>query len=591
MKNMVVDTTVLAHVIYPDRLCLDEKLYFKSDEHSWYSYQDKTLYLRANSSVDFGTYFNSFSIGKWRYYTNVENLSLRLKIKGHIILYLHHLSSRHVDKVVLLKEINVTTFSNLEIEVPRDIGDGILYFTIKAIGDAEVKEISWRSDTFPTNRVKLGISITTFKREKAVKASTKRIRSFISDAGIDAHLFVVDNGKSAKDIKSDNFVTYIENENLGGSGGFARGLYEMKKRDGFTHALFMDDDASCENESIYRVFTFLSYAKDPKLAIAGSMLFGDDPHIQWESGADFDEYCRPKKSLFNLHDIHAVCNNEDNQRFDYGGWWFFAFPIRDSQYPFPFFVRGDDVNFGLQKQFTQITLNGVATWGDDFFYKESPLTQYLDMRSHLLHHLQVPHLNSSKITLLRLFWRLYLKYLLLYRYASAEGLLEGVKDTLKGPKFWEENIDMKEIFPKLSPLVQQEKLQKENFLENLDKFATLQDEPLSQKHLLMKIFKGITLNGHLVPKTLFKRRGLMVDKRDHRFGVYFLRKEIFLVNMATQEGVVLKHNKKRFYKLLKEGIVVSIEIIKKRDHLINAYQSAYSYLTSQAYWEKQFFKA
>ncbi len=591
MKNTVVKMSSLANVIYPDSLCLDEMLYFRAFGNSWYSYDDRVLYLKADSRINFDTYFNSFSVGKWRYYTDIGSLFLQLKIKGHVLLYIYHMSSAHIQKTVSIHEIKQEESEEVLIQIPGAIKDGIVHFAIKAIEDSEVESISWKTDKTSSNRVKLGISITTFKREEAVVKSSQRIREFLEDADIDAHLLVVDNGKSVKNIQSDDRVTYIENENLGGSGGFARGLYHLKNEGGFTHALFMDDDASCENESVYRTYCFLSYAKDPKLAIAGSMLFGHDPHIQWESGANFNEHCRPQKSYFNMHDLHHICDNEDNQRFDYGGWWFFAFPIEDSKYPFPFFVRGDDVNFGLQKRFSQTTLNGIATWGDDFSYKESPMTLYLDTRAHMMNHFQVKYLSCSYMTLIKIFWKPFLKYLLIYRYASSHAVLDGVKDALKGPKFWEENIGMKEIFPKLAPLVAEERLQKEHFLENSEKFVPLQEEPLSQRHLLMKSLKALTLNGHLVPPMFFKRNGVSVDKRDHRFGVYFLRREVFVVNPAEQEGVVLRHDKKRFFTLLKEGVMLSIALLKKRKALENSYRDAYDYLTSQAYWEKQFFNA
>ena len=36
--------------------------------------------------------------------------------------------------------------------------------------------------------------------------------------------------------------------------------------------------------------------------------------------------------------------NERELTADYGGWWFFAFPLEaTAAYPYPYFVRGDDV--------------------------------------------------------------------------------------------------------------------------------------------------------------------------------------------------------------------------------------------------------
>ena len=61
-------------------------------------------------------------------------------------------------------------------------------------------------------------------------------------------------------------------------------------------------------------------------------------------GARFDGLCRPNKCGLDLRYIHDLLVNEEEEHIDYGGWWFFAFPIKDiKNYAFPYFVRGDDI--------------------------------------------------------------------------------------------------------------------------------------------------------------------------------------------------------------------------------------------------------
>jgi len=54
-------------------------------------------------------------------------------------------------------------------------------------------------------------------------------------------------------------VQLIPNKNVGGSGGFARGLVEALQE--YLPILFMDDDIELDSESIYRLFSLYEYAK------------------------------------------------------------------------------------------------------------------------------------------------------------------------------------------------------------------------------------------------------------------------------------------------------------------------------------------
>ena len=66
---------------------------------------------------------------------------------------------------------------------------------------------------------------------------------------------------------------------MGGSGGFTRGLMYLEDEKSYTHCLFMDDDASCEIESIRRAYALLQYATTEKFAVAGAQLREAAPSI------------------------------------------------------------------------------------------------------------------------------------------------------------------------------------------------------------------------------------------------------------------------------------------------------------------------
>ncbi len=69
----------------------------------------------------------------------------------------------------------------------------------------------------------------------------------------------------------DDKLRVIEQGNLGGSGGYARGQLESVRKGTATYAMMMDDDVVCEPEGIIRAVTFGDLAKRP--TIVGGHMF------------------------------------------------------------------------------------------------------------------------------------------------------------------------------------------------------------------------------------------------------------------------------------------------------------------------------
>src|SRR5690606_1883251 len=118
-------------------------------------------------------------------------------------------------------------------------------------------------------------------------------------------------------------------------------------------------------------------------------------------------------------------------------WWYFAWPLAlTDDYPFPAFVRGDDVLFSLlHARPHAVTANGVAVWHQDFDYKNGPSAFYYEARNIAL-------VNSVAIEgyearhLRKRFLALVLRALLAMKYDSAEATIRGVRDFLRGPGWW-----------------------------------------------------------------------------------------------------------------------------------------------------------
>jgi GT2 family glycosyltransferase len=244
----------------------------------------------------------------------------------------------------------------------------------------------------PGSKVKIAITITTFGRPKEIASTLIKIRDGLLNNPYYKNLFVVqviNNDTRAKISPIHQQITVHKNPNLGGSGGFARGLYEASKDPGITHCLFMDDDASCDIESIIKTYKILSSSDNPNLAIAGCMTYEHKPSILSEAGAKmllFDVSYKANKQNLDLTKQDDVSAFHKMERIDYGGWWFYAFPIMHTPYyPFPFFVRGDDILFGLMNPH-EITIDiDIRSAQLCFSRKFTPWVTYLVFRASFVH--------------------------------------------------------------------------------------------------------------------------------------------------------------------------------------------------------------
>lgn len=93
------------------------------------------------------------------------------------------------------------------------------------------------------NEVKIALNICTFQREEFIHRNLSLLQAsdFFNPDNPQyygrLHIFVVDNGSSLQ-LPESPYVHCIYNRNTGGSGGFQRGIEEIRKRnEGFTHVI------------------------------------------------------------------------------------------------------------------------------------------------------------------------------------------------------------------------------------------------------------------------------------------------------------------------------------------------------------------
>lgn len=572
-------------------MCCEEPLYYHFyGEHAYHSFSDSNVYLAKNTSIDLLTYFNSFSALKWKKYTNVDDLTIYIDFTGNAIVDVVHLTEKG-SAVLAAWTLQAKVRTTLALPLGEYPADGIIGLRIYAEGPCVLYGGGYLTSSPETQSVRLGIGITTYRREESVKAAVASLGKAIDEhplyrSAID--ITVVDNGQSltASDVSA---ATLIPNNNLGGAGGFMRNLIHYQDAGIYSHCLFMDDDAKCEPSAIFRSLSFIRHVNDKESAISGAMLSDTVQFEQWESGAYFTEgVCRRWHGDYDLRlqDVLLQNEKEDCPNELYAGWWFFLFPIsKVLNYSFPFFVRGDDIAFSYTNPFKHIFLNGVASWQGSFRLKESPLIWYLNMRSHIIHYFMLNHLKEGRLPIIKMLWTFFYRFNCGYQYDTANSIVNAFSDVLIGPKYWIDNIDTSKI---------RSRIKKKYTIEAMNLLrADYKQVQVAEKNNktppFPKTFRILTLNGHLIPRCFLKKRLEKLRKDQLPFlNRVFLRKEILIYDNESEMGFTLKRNSRYFFKNIFYFLFVAAVFAFRYSSLQKKYKSFFKKFQTNDFWKNVF---
>ena len=543
------------------------------------------LPLSAGAQLDGCTFFNGFSHGKWRRTTAVDDVSLEIAGTGTVKLDVLAYTSTAAAVRVLVRDVELGPET---LRVPIGSLDAlpgeVLALTVTALTAATIRAAAWTTRTPALRDMGLAAVMVTYRREAAARDAIDKFASLtIPQADSPLHLYVIDNGQTL-DLDVAPGVTILRNRNLGGAGGFARGLIEVKAGKRFTHALFMDDDASCEPESVWRCQAFLRYAHDPRTSMAGAMLSTERPTELHEKGAHFERHAAKGRIWTaigqgeRLSDAVSVVRSDGEDQANYGGWWFFAFPLDAvTQFPFPFFVRGDDTDFSLSNELPIVTLNGVASWCEDFRYKVSNSTEYLAYRSWLV--LVLMH-GTSRSAVRSLFemTRHVLTFAFRFDYACMHAIIDAFEDVEKGPAFFAEH-------PAPIRSLQRVAARRSKSPITAREFAELR--PLPTDPVAFTLPLGLlTLGGHLLP------RRFMADGIPHaRFAweaghLSLVRSQALAVGVGSHLAVY-RRNRRDMLKGLARLLPAVLRISVKIPKLARAFRAQAPRFKTEAFWRQQ----
>lgn len=428
-------------------VCTEDQMYLRSNHPCSVGYAGlNEVCIKKWDVISFDTYFNSFSLAKWRKYTCLDSLWIKLRLKGKFQISLIGYSYRNAAIVSTTLSVQTICVDGLDQMIPFPASDCMVCaFSLQALEDGCVfySGAYCCDETAAVQNVHLALNICTYHREQYVKNTLSHLcRDALDkpDSPLYEHIqvFITDNGQSLQLGELERECIHLNGQSgYGSAGGFARGqlaILESRERYNLTHMIFMDDDILLDPVVLVRTFWFLSCLKETYSGaiLGGELLKRNFPMMQVEAGAQWlDGKVFSTKPNLDLRKFDHVLFNELEEPVNYQGWWYCCVPLGENRgLPLPVYFHRDDVEFGLR--YTQfIYLNGIAVWHDEFENKPYSQNEYYDMRNKLIVnaiHCEHYSKSSAKKDVIKAT----LKKILTYRYKEAFLILNGVEDYCAG---------------------------------------------------------------------------------------------------------------------------------------------------------------
>lgn len=569
-----------------------------------YDPEKKCHILTKYRTADFMTYFNMLQINRWKEYTNVKNFKLKLEAKGKFSVELYEIYKNSVNACFNLKfnkVYNCSAKSTIVIDIPES-NKKLIGFKITALEDTEIYSGCYCGDVEEENvrDVKISLATTTFKKQDYIKRNIAMLKTKVLCEGSDlkGKLFVhvIDNERALdpEEFNCEDLKVY-PNPNVGGSGGFTRGMIEalrLEKKP--THVLLMDDDVMIQEESLFRTYYLLRVLKPKyqKCFLSGAMFDYDLREVQYEDVGyvhAMDASYGPLKSEMDMTKLDDVIANEEydlnSQKDSYAGWWYCCIPVEHIEkngLPLPVFVRGDDVEFSLRNNPGFIAMNGICIWHVGFAGKfNAAMELYQVHRNSMV--IQAASGICEDIDFIKRIREQFWKEITRFAYSNAELLLDSVEDYLKGPKY------IKNLNGEKSLKEHCAKNEKTVPLSSMPYPIATQGDPYEYErlNLLEKLIYVVTINGHLLPKFMLRNYPAVIAF-DWFFvpGKNFLKKRLIAANERDKMGVLREIDRKKCFELIKRYRFVMEKYKRTHTRVERAYRKSFKEMTTEKFWEE-----
>ncbi|HET9118784.1 MAG TPA: glycosyltransferase, partial [Pseudonocardiaceae bacterium] len=416
--------------------------------------------LPPGRQLSFATYFNAFPASYWKRWTRVEEVVLRVTARGtgRVDLYrskangdLVHLEGRQLD----------TGDGDVELEFRESLAPfedgGWVWFDVATGRDPlTIADGAWIIDE-PLPVRALAVAITTFNRPADCVTALAALAEDPAVLDVVSKVFVVDQGNvkvqdhqnfSQVAARLDDRLVVINQENLGGSGGFTRGMLEALRTADIEHVLLMDDDVRLEPESVLRAHAFASATSAPVI-VGAQMLNLQLPSQLHAMGEIVDlqtSFWRPAPGSVSAHDFAKLTLRQQPMlhariHSTYNAWWMCLFPrevLERTGLPLPLFIKWDDAEHGLRAGkcgFPTVTLPGCAIWHMPWTDKDDTTdwTAYFHLRNRLIT-MAVHSPYNIRPAILHEGFRTTFRHLMAMEYSTVVLRHKAIEDFLAGPE-------------------------------------------------------------------------------------------------------------------------------------------------------------
>ena len=411
------------------------------------------LVVEPHSRVSTNTYFGRLPASYWQRWTTAAEVRLEVVLSGSGLLSIVASDRHGRPRVVAAIPVHDATERQVALtaSINRFVDGGALWleFTTQH-GILTARPAHWSVSAPPRVRPTALIMCTFNRADDCLH--TLEVLAGDEDAlqMVDA-VYVIDQGTETVDSRQgfqrifNAFgarLHYRQQPNLGGSGGFTRGLYEVAEVQHADHAnvLFMDDDILLEPDVVLRMTSFANRAVEPVIVGAQmlQLLHPNRLHVSAETA----RFTTVEPGLPVTGGLDRVDLTEKRQEVrvdaDYNAWWCCLIPseiVADAGYPLPFFFQWDDVEYGYRARargHATVTLPGAGVWHADFDWKdEDEWPRYFTLRNALI--IDALHGDFRPAASARAVRKWLLQCLVSMRYAQAATLIKAVEDFLRGP--------------------------------------------------------------------------------------------------------------------------------------------------------------
>ncbi len=579
-----------------------------------------SMRVRSGEQISFGTYFNAFPASYWRRWTSVRDIRLVVNTRGTGTVTVYKSNARGAVQRVDGRHVDGTTDSVFELNL-KPFGDGGWYWFDLAASSEELvlENAQWETnDGGVDSPGQVTLEITTMNKPDFCLNNARILAENPDVLRNVKEILIVDQG-TQKVEDEEGFaevraalggkLRIINQANLGGSGGFARGMYEAVEN-GSDYALLLDDDIVVEPESIARLLSFADHCRTPTI-VGGHMFdlynrsilhtFGEvvDPYRFVPAAPHADMEVRHDFSVSNLRQTAWLHRRVD---VDYNGWWMCLIPtkvIREIGLSLPLFIKWDDAEYGLRAReagFATVSLPGAAVWHVSWIDKDDLVgwQAYFHERNRLIATLiHSPYPKGGRV--LRESVQADVKHLVSMQYFTEHGRIEALKDILKGPDGLHQVLATK--LPEINAL--KAEYPDAQLKDDVNDFPApkLGRGPMGGAVVGMPRKKDLIPGGiKTVARQLIKAPGPESAERPqaylaHRDNRWFRVAHYDSVVVSNAEGTGAswyQRDPKKLKSMLTEATALHVRLFREWDSLAEQYRNAVADISSIEAWKKTF---